>query len=516
METVSGWIPRWRGRYNGVNRSEIILKGETNKDVSIVSAPAKISTAKIHRTRNTHEADRLNLNEKSDSSSESDVEVIRPRVVYGRNRQRSLHHSTPKMGSDHTYARGEGFMLRTRSSSYESDSTQNTNGKNRRKARKSRNQTPPVQARKTDKRDSHTWRNAPGEESSDDDRSFRQAQGSTRQSRVARKIEPKRFSDKKKYKVDSEQYSEDSDSPTYYRRSPARHPQSRKIKDPKPFDGNKIEWSDYLKHFEAVSEWNEWTPSQKAKQLVMSFEGEAIKLLGELSNEILHDFDRLVFELNRRYDPTERAQAWKIEFRSRTRKPNEAIIQYAQELKRIAMKAFPNMSSDAQQQWVLDQFGLGLGNIDLQRHVQFGHPKELNDAISLAIEYEAFEAGTKDRFRKPVNKTETCSVLEKVCQAPANQNQQNSGTNQAANTSHVRENSKEVECFYCKKKGHIIRDCHKLKQKQEREQYGQSRNYYQSSANNYNAYPAPNSYPLPAYPISTVPLTNVQTPNQGN
>jgi hypothetical protein len=53
-----------------------------------------------------------------------------------------------------------------------------------------------------------------------------------------------------------------------------------KQKDPKPFDGNKIEWADYLKHFEAVSSWNEWTAEQKAKQMVMSFDGEALKLLG--------------------------------------------------------------------------------------------------------------------------------------------------------------------------------------------------------------------------------------------
>ena len=150
-------------------------------------------------------------------------------------------------------------------------------------------------------------------------------------------------------------------------KSKTNRSRGHKIKDPKPFDSNKIEWSDYLKHFTAVSEWNGWSSKQKAKQLVMSFEGEAIKLLGELSDEALRNYELLVQELNRRYDPTERAQAWKIQFRGRMRKQNESVINYAQELKRLALKAFLNMSTEVKEQWVLDQFKLGLGKIAIQR-----------------------------------------------------------------------------------------------------------------------------------------------------
>ena len=70
------------------------------------------------------------------------------------------------------------------------------------------------------------------------------------------------------------------------------------------------------------------------------------------------------------------------------------------------------MDASAQEQWVLDQFILGVGSVDLRRHVQFGHPRDVNAAISLAIEFEAFEAGTKDKLRKPVNvnKGDVCAV----------------------------------------------------------------------------------------------------------
>ena len=70
-----------------------------------------------------------------------------------------------------------------------------------------------------------------------------------------------------------------------------------------------------------------------AEQLTMAFDGEALKLLGELDNHILENFELLITELNRRFDPSERAEAWKIEFKSRVRKPNESFMQYAQDMK---------------------------------------------------------------------------------------------------------------------------------------------------------------------------------------
>ena len=247
-----------------------------------------------------------------------------------------------------------------------------------------------------------------------------------------------------------------------------------KQRDPKPFDGSKIEWSDYLKHFEAVANWNEWTTKQKAKQLVMSFDGEALKLLGEFSEEVLADYGKVVAELNRRYDPAERAQAWKIEFRNRIRRANESIMQFAQALRRLALKAFPNMSASAQEQWVMDQFSLGLSSVEIRRHVQFGHPVDLNAAISLAIEFEAFESGNKDKLKKPVNKGEICALNGGN---PHDPDSRQGEYKKSADTPEERRNHSEsggphknIECFYCKKKGHMLKDCLKLKNKREREE----------------------------------------------
>ena len=41
----------------------------------------------------------------------------------------------------------------------------------------------------------------------------------------------------------------------------------RKQKEPDTFDGKKIEWPDYIAHFEQVALWNQWTKAEKALRL---------------------------------------------------------------------------------------------------------------------------------------------------------------------------------------------------------------------------------------------------------
>ena len=48
----------------------------------------------------------------------------------------------------------------------------------------------------------------------------------------------------------------------------------------------------------------------------------------------------------------------------------------------------------------MDQFIAGLGSPELQKFVQFQHPKTLEAAINLAIEYTAF-VGNLDKVMKP-------------------------------------------------------------------------------------------------------------------
>ena len=89
-----------------------------------------------------------------------------------------------------------------------------------------------------------------------------------------------------------------------------------------------LEWFDYLNHFETVADWSGWSLDERATRLVMCFDGEAIKLNRQdvLSSEGVQETSERN-EWGIYYDPTERAQAFKLEFRIRFRRQSESITQ---------------------------------------------------------------------------------------------------------------------------------------------------------------------------------------------
>jgi hypothetical protein len=246
--------------------------------------------------------------------------------------------------------------------------------------------------------------------------------------------------------------------PATYNEPRARQESNRKSRNPEKFDGEKIEWPDYFKHFETVAEWNGWSSRERGMQLVMSLQGEALMVLGDLPDDIANDYDALVDELTRRFNPAERETAHRVEFRNRLRKSNETAMQYGYSLKRLAAKAFPKLPMNAQEQWVMDQFVTGLGNIDIRKHVQFGHPA--NTAIALAVEYEAFDTNCKDKFRKPANNQGEVLLMGQYSNNNAPQ-RSNYNAPQRSNYNRTPRDYSNLRCYYCKECGHIQRHCPK-------------------------------------------------------
>ena len=50
--------------------------------------------------------------------------------------------------------------------------------------------------------------------------------------------------------------------------------------------------------------------------------------------------------------------------------------------------AYPDMSTTYQNFWILDKFINGLNSVPQREHVSYGHPTNLKEAISMAIEFE--------------------------------------------------------------------------------------------------------------------------------
>ena len=110
----------------------------------------------------------------------------------------------------------------------------------------------------------------------------------------------------------------------------------------------------------------------------------------------------------------ERETSYRLEFCNCVQQSQESVMQFVNALRCLVSKAFPSIPNDCQEQWVLDQFVIGLNNLNnhgLKRHVQFGHSKNLNEAIALALEYETFESGDS-KYRSKQGKCHNVEVAD--------------------------------------------------------------------------------------------------------
>ena len=130
----------------------------------------------------------------------------------------------------------------------------------------------------------------------------------------------------------------------------------RKERVPDVFTGTKGSLKDWLRHFETCARWNGWDYAERGVNLAMSFRGNAQQVLGELNVHELEDFDAIKAALERRFDPAEKENLHRVEFRSRFKKKGESVTEYGFALNRIASDAYPRMPPEARETIVIDQF----------------------------------------------------------------------------------------------------------------------------------------------------------------
>lgn len=139
---------------------------------------------------------------------------------------------------------------------------------------------------------------------------------------------------------------------------------------------------------------------------------------------------------------------------------------------------------------IIEQYISGLGSPELQRHVQFAHPTTLDRAISLAVEFEAFD-GAHIYPRKPRDMEEmpvlalraSDGVASKAVDTAENakiskledslkevQKSLKHVMEKRNNTPHRNNSGRQpgqrnprqrrvLQCFQCHEEGHFMRDC---------------------------------------------------------
>ena len=85
-----------------------------------------------------------------------------------------------------------------------------------------------------------------------------------------------------------------------------------------------------------------------------------------------------------RFKPEGQEEAFKAEFRHRVRRKEESFLEFGHNLRRLAIRAFPRINHVSREELVVDQFLVGLSEVDMRRHVSLSHPANVDQAITLS------------------------------------------------------------------------------------------------------------------------------------
>ncbi|KAK7479040.1 hypothetical protein BaRGS_00029710 [Batillaria attramentaria] len=164
---------------------------------------------------------------------------------------------------------------------------------------------------------------------------------------------------------------------------------------PALYDG-KTSWREYQVQFEMLAAACSWSYRQMAVELATSLREQAVGVLATLQPNQRYDYRTLVAALEARFEPRHQTEMHRAGLRTRVRKRQESLTALAQDLKKLTRKAFPAATEEVCEQLTLNAFMDALNDSEMEWNVYQGKPETVEQAVTLAMEYESFLAARKN------------------------------------------------------------------------------------------------------------------------
>ena len=164
---------------------------------------------------------------------------------------------------------------------------------------------------------------------------------------------------------------------------------TRPLITPEPFTGSGS-FSEWIEHFKTVAAINKWVDNGKLLWLRVRRVGGAQTAYGRLPADAKATFDALKKALKGRFEPEVLKERHLAEFQSRKKLKTEGWAEFADGVKLLSDKAYPDLEDKARECLALNHY---LGQID-QPQVAFSvrqrQPHTLVEAVSATIEMESY------------------------------------------------------------------------------------------------------------------------------
>ena len=121
--------------------------------------------------------------------------------------------------------------------------------------------------------------------------------------------------------------------------------------------------------------------------------GRAQTAFKQLAGEARATYDNCKVALRERFEPASKKELYLAEFQTRSKRANEGWAAFAEDLKVLADKAFPQLQNDAKEQLALNHYLHGTADRPTDSfQCTAKRPRTLDEAVSSTLELESYLA----------------------------------------------------------------------------------------------------------------------------
>ena len=151
-------------------------------------------------------------------------------------------------------------------------------------------------------------------------------------------------------------------------------------------------WDDWIVRFENIASVNSWNAEAKLKWIKVCLAGRAQKAFQGLPEEARGTYDDVKVALTQRFEPASKRELYNAyaELQVRAKKQSEGWADFAEELRRLVDKAYPDLETNAREQLALSHYLSRLHNPQVGFAVKQQRPRKLEEAVRITLEVESY------------------------------------------------------------------------------------------------------------------------------